>query len=416
MKLRKGMVKTMSLKIICSKGEIRMFDNDEVRDAIDEKSSDGNQTKWGSAEPPKVSREMKWGRIVAVSSICLVVSLSSLINGNGANDDGSSKSASVEAVFLTGSLSESLSIPEIAEMAAPSVVEITTEVIVTGQRTPQYVSEGAGSGVILTEDGYIVTNNHVIDGAQKISVRLVSGEEYEAELIGTDEQTDVAIIKIEASGLSPAALGDSSTLVVGNQVVALGNPLGQLGGTVTDGIISALDRDITLDDQTMSLLQTNAAINPGNSGGGLFDGSGNLIGIVVAKSSGTDVEGLGFAIPINDVESVMLELMQNGYVRGRIELGMTFLDIASNQEAMMYRVSQTGVYILKVTGGSNAEAAGLKSGDLIVSVGGTEVSSAAEITSVIDGYEVGDSVEIKVMRNSVEKVSTLTLEESKPSN
>ena len=406
----------MSLKIICSKGEIRMFDNDEVRDAIDEESSDGNQTKWGSAEPPKVSRKMKWGRIVAVASICLVVSLSSLISGNGANDDGSSKSASIEAVFLTGSLSESLSIPEIAEMAAPSVVEITTEVIVTGQRTPQYVSEGAGSGVILTEDGYIVTNNHVIDGAQKISVRLVSGEEYEAELIGTDEQTDVAIIKIKASGLSPAALGDSSTLVVGNQVVAIGNPLGQLGGTVTDGIISALDRDITLDDQTMSLLQTNAAINPGNSGGGLFDGSGNLIGIVVAKSSGTDVEGLGFAIPINDVKSVMLELMQNGYVQGRIELGMTFLDIASNQEAMMYRLSQTGVYILKVTGGSNAEAAGLKSGDLIVSVGGTEVSSAAEITSVIDRYEVGDSVEIKVMRNSVERVSTLTLEESKPSN
>ena len=406
----------MSLKIICSKGEIRMFDNDEVRDAIDEGSRDGNQTKWGSAETPKVSREMKWGRIVAVASICLVVSLSSLINGNGANDDGSSKSASIEAVFLTGSLSESLSIPEIAEMAAPSVVEITTEVIVTGQRTPQYVSEGAGSGVILTEDGYIVTNNHVIDGAQKISVRLVSGEEYEAELIGTDEQTDVAIIKIEASGLSPAALGDSSTLVVGNQVVAIGNPLGQLGGTVTDGIISALDRDITLDDQTMSLLQTNAAINPGNSGGGLFDGSGNLIGIVVAKSSGTDVEGLGFAIPINDVKSVMLELMEHGYVQGRIELGRTFLDIASNQEAIMYRLSQTGVYILKVTGGSNAEAAGLKSGDLIVSVGGTEVSSAAEITSVIDGYEVGDSVEIKVMRNSVERVSTLTLEESKPSN
>lgn len=405
----------MILKITCSKGEISMFENDEERDDIREGSSYGSQAGWGSAEPPNAKRKMKWGRIIAVASICIVVSVSSLING--VNDDStalSPESASVEAVFLTGSLSESLSIPEIAEMAAPSVVEITTEVIVTGQRTPQYVSEGAGSGVIITEDGYIVTNNHVIEGAEKITVRLVTGDEYIAALIGTDEQTDVAIIKIEASGLSPAALGDSSTLVVGNQVVAIGNPLGQLGGTVTDGIISALDRDITLDDQTMSLLQTNAAINPGNSGGGLFDGSGNLIGIVVAKSSGTDVEGLGFAIPINDVKSVMLELMQNGYVRGRIELGMTFLDIASNQEAMMYRVSQTGVYILKVTGGSNAETAGLRSGDLVVSVEGTEVSTAAEIMSVIDGYEVGDSIEIKVMRSSEEKVSTLTLEESKP--
>lgn len=393
-----------------------MFENDEFREDIVESDCSVSQSEWGSAEPPRRKRK-KWGRIAAVASICLAVSLGSFLDGIGPDvTDSSSESATVEAVFLTGSLSESLSIPEIAELAAPTVVEITTEVIVTGQRTPQYVSEGAGSGVVITGDGYIVTNNHVIEGAEKISVRLVSGDVYEAELIGTDEQTDIAIIRIEASGLSPASLGDSSTLVVGNLVVAIGNPLGQLGGTVTDGIISALDRDITLDDQTMSLLQTNAAINPGNSGGGLFDGSGNLIGIVVAKSSGTDVEGLGFAIPINDVKSVMLELMQNGYVRGRISLGMTFLDIASNQEAMMYRVSQTGVYVLKVTSGSNAEAAGLKSGDLIVSVGGTEVSTAAEITAAIDGYEVGDSVEFKVIRNSAEKVSKLTLEESKPSD
>ncbi|MBP1919303.1 S1C family serine protease [Youngiibacter multivorans] len=397
-----------------------MLGNDGDREDIKDGSCEGNQNKWGSAELPKNIRKRKWGRIIAVASICLVVSVSSLINSAGANfpgnDDGSSESASVEAVFLTGSLSETLSIPEIAEMAAPTVVEITTEVLVTGQRTPQYISEGAGSGVILTEDGYIVTNNHVIEGAQKISVRLVSGDEYEAELIGTDEQTDVAIIKIEASGLSPAALGDSSTLVVGNQVVAIGNPLGQLGGTVTDGIISALDRDITLDDQTMSLLQTNAAINPGNSGGGLFDGSGNLIGIVVAKSSGTDVEGLGFAIPINDVKSVMLELMEHGYVQGRIELGMTFLDIASNQEAMMYRVSQTGVYVLNVTSGSNAAAAGFRSGDLVVSLDGTKVSSAAEITSIIDSFEAGEDVEFTVIRISEERSLTLTLEESKPSD
>lgn len=392
-----------------------MFENDGIKEEIQDMDMPGNRDHWGSVEPPKLRRKMRWGRIAVVASICLLVSFSSLIKDDSATTE-SAGTASTSAVFLTGSLSESLSIPEIAAMAAPTVVEITTEVLVTGQRTPQYVSEGAGSGVILTEDGYIVTNNHVIEDAQKITVRLVSGDEYEAELIGADEVTDVAILKIDASGLTPAALGDSSTLVVGNQVVAIGNPLGKLGGTVTDGIISALDRDITLDDQTMSLLQTNAAINPGNSGGGLFDGSGNLIGIVVAKSSGSDVEGLGFAIPINDVKSVMLELMDHGYVKGRIELGMTFLDIASNQEAMMYRVSQTGVYVLKVTDGSNAEAAGFKSGDMVVSVEGTEVSSAAGITEILSGHEVGDNIEFKVIRSSVENTFTLTLEESVPSN
>lgn len=396
-------------------GEMKMFENDGYNEEAKDKDIEGANDTWGKVEQPKVRRKMKWGRVAAVASICLIVSFGSLMKDDSATTE-SAGTASASAVFLTGSLSESLSIPEIAAMAAPTVVEITTEVLVTGQRTPQYVSEGAGSGVILTEDGYIVTNNHVIEDAQKITVRLVSGDEYEAELIGTDEVTDVAILKIDASGLTPAALGDSSTLVVGNQVVAIGNPLGQLGGTVTDGIISALDRDITLDDQTMSLLQTNAAINPGNSGGGLFDGSGNLIGIVVAKSSGSDVEGLGFAIPINDVKSVLLELMDHGYVRGRIELGMTFLDIASNQEAMMYRVSQTGVYVLKVTGGSNASNVGFKSGDLIESVNGIVVSSASEITTILSEFEVGDNIEFKVISSSSEKTLTLTLEESVPSN
>jgi serine protease Do len=217
----------------------------------------------------------------------------------------------------------SLSVSEIAAKAQNSVVEIKTEAIQTGNFMRQYVSEGAGSGVIISSDGYIVTNNHAIENAQNITVTLRDGTSYSGKLVGTDSKNDVAIIKIEATGLSAAEIGDSSSLQVGDLAVAIGNPLGELGGTVTDGIISALDREITLGNETMTLLQTNAAINPGNSGGGLFNEQGQLVGIVVAKSSGSDVEeGLGFAIPINNVKDVISDLQNYGYVKGRPVLGI----------------------------------------------------------------------------------------------
>ena len=292
-----------------------------------------------------------------------------------------------------------LSISEIAAIAAPSVVEITTEVLVTGSRMQQVISEGAGSGVILSSDGLIATNNHVIADAQSITVRLATGESYSAVLIGTDEETDLAVIKIAAAGLSAAMWGDSEKLAVGDLAVAIGNPLGELGGTVTDGIISALDREIIIDHETMTLLQTNAAINPGNSGGGLFDGQGNLIGIVNAKSSGDDIEGLGFAIPINIAGPILEQLIQYGYVQGRIDLGMTLIDISTSAAAYAYRVSRTGVYILEVDRGSNAEQAGLASGDCITAVNGTAVESAAAVDAIIDSLEVGQSVTFTIYRN-----------------
>ena len=212
--------------------------------------------------------------------------------------------------------SDSLSIPEIAALNSDSVVEIYTEFIVNGWRMTQYVSEGAGSGVVISKNGYIVTNNHVIDSANKITVQLNDGTEYEAELIGKDSRTDIAVIKIDASDLKPAVWGDSDGLVVGELAVAIGNPLGKLGGTVTDGIISALSRDIEIDGHMMNLLQTSAAVNPGNSGGGLFNGKGELIGVVNAKSTGSDIEGIGFAIPANLAKSIADELIKNGKVEG----------------------------------------------------------------------------------------------------
>lgn len=196
---------------------------------------------------------------------------------------------------------ETVNTEDIVAAIKDSVVEINTSTQVRGYGRQTYTAEGAGSGVILTSDGYIITNNHVIEGAQTITVRTTDGTEYEATVIDSDSENDLAVLKIDAENLTSAKLGTSSTLQVGEYVLAVGNPLGQLGGTVTEGILSATDREITVDETTMTLLQTSAAINSGNSGGGLFNASGELIGVVNAKSSGLAIEGLGFAIPIDTV-------------------------------------------------------------------------------------------------------------------
>ena len=183
------------------------------------------------------------------------------------------------------------------------------------------MTEGAGSGVVYSEDGYILTNNHVIEGASTINVTMNDGKTYEASLVAADSQSDIAVLKIDATGLTPVSFGDSDALSVGDLAVVIGNPLGTLAGTATDGIVSGLEREITLDGKSMTLIQVSASVNPGNSGGGVFDQYGNLIGLVVAKSSGSDVEGLGFAIPSNTVKSVVESLISNGYVAGRPAAG-----------------------------------------------------------------------------------------------
>lgn len=312
----------------------------------------------------------------------------------------------------TGTSTGALTVTQIADKVADSVVEITTEVTEYDNFMRQYVSEGAGSGVILSQDGYIVTNNHVIEGASKITVTLKDGTSYPATLVGTDSQGDIAVVKIEATGLQAATLGDSDSLQVGDTAVAVGNPLGQLGGTVTDGIISALDREIDLDGKTMTLLQTNAAINPGNSGGGLFNDRGELIGVVVAKSSGSGIEGLGFAVPINTAKEIIDDIMQYGYVKGRIDLGMSTVDITSAQMAMMYGLSSTGVYINSVTEGSNAAEVGFQAGDQIVSFNGVEISTGDDLTNALAQCQVGDTVEVIIERGRQKYSGQLTLEEA----
>ena len=298
-------------------------------------------------------------------------------------------------------------------MTQNSVVEITTESVTNGGFfMEQYISSGAGSGVIISEDGYIITNNHVIEDANTVTVRLKNGDTYDAKLVGTDPETDVAVIKIDAEGLTPATLGDSDTLQVGQTAIAIGNPLGQLGGTVTNGIISALDREITLDGETMNLLQTNAAINPGNSGGGLFNDKGELIGLVVAKSTGENVEGLGFAIPINDVKEVLDSLIDYGYVRGRFELGITTIDITSDEAQARYRVDEQGVYVQQVNVDGNAALAGMQAGDRIVSVDGTAIESGSQLKEIIQSHTAGDKITIVVERNGQQVSLAVTLAET----
>ena len=307
----------------------------------------------------------------------------------------------------------SINIPTVAARTQNSVVEIRTESVTNSLFLRQFVTEGAGSGVIISEDGYIVTNNHVIQDARSITVALHDGTTYQAQLVATDSKMDIGVIKIDASGLTPAILGDSDSLSVGEPVVAVGNPLGQLGGTVTNGIVSALDREIILNNERRNLLQTNAAINPGNSGGGLFNANGELVGIVVAKSSGEDVEGLGFAIPVNDAKPIIEDLISQGYVGGRVSLGITALDLTTAQLAAQYGYKTPGVYVQSVVENSSAANGGLQPGDCFVSINDTAIEAISDVTTILNNSSVGDQIEITVKRDGRIVELTVTLQEKK---
>ena len=348
--------------------------------------------------------------------ICMVISAAvgagayalAMSHFGGAVIDKTVTTTNYNLASATGS---ELSVQEIIARNENSVVAISTESISTDTWLRQYITQGAGSGVIYSKDGYIITNNHVIEGASTIKVTLYDGSSYDATLVASDEQTDLAVIKIDKTDLTPVAIGNMDGLSVGDLVVAIGNPLGTLSGTATEGIISALEREITLDGKTMTLIQTSASINPGNSGGGLFDQHGNLIGIVVAKSSGSDVEGLGFAIPCDKVSNVVKSLIENGYVEGRPAAGITIVDLTSAQKAMQYGVSITGVYIREVTG-ENAKKAGLKAGDLIYYLDDVKITDSAILLKTIQSHQVGDTFEFTVVRDNEMKKIKVQLQDA----
>lgn len=368
---------------------------------------------------PKPLTSGKFYAGIAIALICaLVLGLAGGFLGASLMKENTIMGEGTAVIYKTTKLQgtdEAMTVEQVAELVKPSVVAITTEQVVTGSFWQQYVSEGAGSGVIITADGYIVTNHHVIDGATNIKVTLSDGTSHSATLKGSDAKADLAVIKIEASNLQPAAFGNAEEITLAETVIAVGNPLGELAGTVTSGILSALDREITVENTTMRLLQTDTAINPGNSGGGLFNTSGQLIGVVNAKSAGEEIEGLGFAIPIDTVEAVVEDLITHGYVTGRVEPGITYVEINDSMTAMMYRVNELGLYISAVASGSDAETAGFKPGDYVVSVEGTKVSTAAEATAMVDKKAVGETVTFVIKRSGTEQTITMTLSEYIPS-
>ena len=304
---------------------------------------------------------------------------------------------------LSGELEGSYDISDVCAVVSSSVVEISTEFNQTAYGYYQYVQEGAGSGVIISKDGYLLTNAHVITNAQNgkladaIKVRLTSGEEYEAEIIGNDADSDIALLKVDGKDLSAATVGNSDSIKVGEQVIAVGNPLGELGGTVTSGIISATNREITVENNKMTLIQIDAAINPGNSGGGLFNTKGELIGIVNAKTTDVTVEGLGFAIPVNEAVSVAEELQEHGYVTGKTHIGISLADVTDSFTAYYNFHSQaTGVYIVMVQEGYNDKV--LKRGDRITAIDDNEITSSEDVKEIVSDSEVGDKLTFTVSR------------------
>ena len=353
------------------------------------------------------------------------------------------------SIVEAASAQNALSIPEIAEKCRTSVVAIETETTVVynnydggnyyspfgsmfgfpfdygygygnpGSRQREYTQTGAGSGIVLSEDGYILTNNHVISGVDKITVYIMPEEEgaeevtYEATLVGTSESNDIAVLKIEAEGLNPATFGDSDQLELGELAVAIGNPMGNVHGSVTAGIISATEQELTIDDVTISAIQTDASINPGNSGGALFDSFGNVIGVVYAKSSSVSIEGIGYAIPVNDVKEIIDQMINHpesvaDQTRGsQIMLGITIVDV-TEEMSRQYNMP-VGVYIREVSEFSAAERAGLRTGDIIVAFAGETVTCADDLNAIKAKQTSGDTVPVKIDRNGKEVVLDLVV-------
>lgn len=305
-------------------------------------------------------------------------------------------------------------ITNIAKIVSPAVVGIDTSVSYSNGYRSALVPQGSGSGIIFDSQGYIVTNNHVINGASKITVNLSDGRKFSAQLVGKDDKTDLAVLKINAPNLTVAKFGDSSKLEVGELAVAIGNPLGEsFAGTVTAGIISGLNRNLQSDYGPVRLIQTDAAINPGNSGGPLVNSKGEVVGITSVKltstggsdvqdpfgmfqSQGTPVEGMGFAIPIDEAKPIIDQLIKHGYVE-RPMMGVSIQEV-SQQDSKQYNIP-VGVYIAQVQQGSAADNAGLQAGDIITSIDGTQIKTFDDLQGILNKHKVGDTINVTFWRN-----------------
>lgn len=310
-------------------------------------------------------------------------------------------------------------IAAIYDQACNEVVGITTEVTYTnffGQTSSSAVS---GSGFIVSPDGYILTNYHVIEYAYKgnyaITVMLHDGTRYEASIVGVEDCNDIAVLKIDASGLDPVTFGDSDKLSVGDDVYAVGNPLGELEFSMTTGHVSALDRLITTEDgsEAINMFQIDAAVNSGNSGGPVYNANGEVVGIVTAKYSDTGVEGLGFAIPINDAAKIANDLITKGYVTGKAYMGVS-IDERYNSMYSQYYNMPIGAFVKSVESGSCAESAGIQAGDIITRLGDAEITGYSDLKQAIKQYSAGDSAELELYRAGESRTLTVTFDEAVP--
>jgi serine protease Do len=380
-------------------------------------------------KPKKKKRSSPWTACICSALIASVVTAGAVGGGaalyiknrpTGGNQSVVLNSGSVAQLSSNAAAGE-LSVPEIATKVGPSCVGVINKTKVTPKKyydpftgrsfytsdpnNDELVQQGSGSGIIISEDGYIVTNQHVIDGATEISVILNTGDEYTAKLVGEDSKSDLAVLKIEKTGLTAATLGDSDTVEVGELAVAIGNPLGQeFAGTVTAGVVSAVNRTMTVDNKVYNLIQTDAAINPGNSGGALVNKYGQVIGINTIKLSTTGVEGIGFAIAISEAKPIIDNLINNGYVPGRPLVGITVTE------------NKNGLSVYSVSPGSGAAAAGIQEGDLIVKADGEVLNTSEKLNQIRDKKSPGEYLTLTVIRNGELKDIDVLLGEDVPAN
>ena len=390
-------------------------------------------------KPAKAPKEKKpHGKWAKVLCLCLVCALLGGLCGAGIMAGSmNSRIAAVEEK-LEEQTKETLSIGETSSTPAPvsatttakpiaaiyeqacnEVVGITTEVTYTnffGQTSSSAVS---GSGFIVSSDGYILTNYHVIEYAYKgnyaVTVMLHDGTRYEASIVGVEDCNDIAVLKIDASGLDPVAFGDSDKISVGDDVYAVGNPLGELEFSMTTGRVSALDRLITTDEssEAINMFQIDAAVNSGNSGGPVYNAKGEVIGIVTAKYSDTGVEGLGFAIPINDAVKIANDLITKGYVTGKAYMGV-IIDERYNSMYSQYYNMPIGAFVKSVEPGSCAESAGIQAGDIITRLGDVEIAGYSDLKQAIKQYSAGDSAELELYRAGESRTLTVIFDEAVP--
>ena len=391
----------------------------EDRDSVIET----NQFHVYDAEPPKKKKKGGFGKFIAVGLCCAIIG--GAVGGGGVwavNRFGSNSTTIYEgtrptAVSLANVDGKTvLSAEEVYASNLESVVGVNGNVTtnVWGQTVKNAVS---GSGFVISSNdtaSYILTNYHVINGVSDITVFFSDGKSYDATLVGGEEENDIAVLKIDQGNLRPVVLGDSDAINVGEDVYAIGNPLGELTFTFTGGYVSAKDRSVTMSDGTvMNMLQTDTAINNGNSGGPLFNEYGQVIGIVSAKlssssSSEASVEGLGFAIPINDVRDMITSIIENGYVTGKPSMGILLDDVP--QAAQQYGVP-AGAEVLAILDGSGADNGGLQVGDIITAVNGTEVSGSSDLQSAVSEFSAGDTVTLSIYRNGETTTVDVTLDE-----